>query len=105
MSIPNTTTASSRSNRNAVSSSSGNSAATTSEAREIAFSSEKKPIAWEATSRRTIISTNATNTIAPAIENARAGAWTLSMPSEPKQKNPNAAKTMQASTALAGFSV
>ena len=51
-----------------------------------------------------IIRTNATNTIAPAIDSARAGASGLWMPSDPKQKNPNAASTMLASTALAGLS-
>ena len=62
-------------------------------------------MACEATSLRTIMAANATNTIAPAIDSARAGASAPWMPSDPKEKNPNAAKTMQASTALAGFSV
>ena len=62
-------------------------------------------MACEATSRRTIIRPNATNTIAPAMASAVAGASGLWMPSDPKQKNPNAARPMLARTALAGPSV
>ena len=86
--MPNTTTATSRSNRNAVSRISGSPDATTSAASEIAFSSVKNPMACEATSRRTIIRPNETSTIAAASASASAGAadpWILR---EPKQKNP-----------------
>src|SRR5580693_9775849 len=105
ISMPNTTTATSRSNRNAVSRISGSPDATTSAASEIAFSSVKNPMAWDATSRRTIIRPNETSTIAPARDSARAGAagpWILSAP---KQKNPTAASTIPASTEDAGLSV
>ena len=96
-----TTTATRRSNRNAVSRISGSSAATTSAASEIAFSSEKNPMAWEATSRRTIIRPKETRTIPPAIASAVAGAAAEWIPSELKQKNPNAASAIEPSTLLA----
>ncbi len=62
-------------------------------------------MAWEATSPRTIIRANATNTIAPAIASARAGAAGPSRCSAPKVKKPNPASTSETSTALAGLSV
>ena len=79
-------------------------AATTSAASDIPFSSEKNPIAWDTTSRRRIISRNATSTTAKAIASAVIGSTGLRIGRRPMVKNPNAATTIAISTALATLS-
>jgi hypothetical protein len=73
--------------------------ATTSEASDAPFSSEKKLTAYDTTSRRTIISTNATGTIATDRPSEVCGRKRLRMSSEPTAKNPNPASANASSVA------
>src|SRR5664279_5441768 len=101
ISTPNTTTATSRSNRNATSRISGSPAATTRLAIDTPFSREKNPTAWLTTSRRTIINTNATSTTATDRLSAVVGSTSDCNPNAPTVKIPNPATRIDTITSLA----